>query len=514
MSDPRPTVLIVDDEPLSLETLARILDERFAVRSALDAEQAERILAEDWVQVVVSDQRMPGTTGVELLAVVRERWPDVVRIIISGYTDAEDIIDGINRAGIYQYITKPWHPDNLLLTVENACRLYQLQRENERLALENRMTAASLERRLSEQRTRVRRNFRLEAVVRGPNSPLHAICDQLARIAPYDIPVLLTGESGTGKELFARALHYNSLRAERPFVAENCGALPDQLLESELFGHRRGAFTGAVADRVGLFEQADGGTIFLDEIGDVSPAFQVKLLRVLQEGEIRPLGSNQRRRIDVRVVAATNRDLDRAMAEGRFRADLYYRLAGVTLRLPPLRERPGDIAPICERLLANAASAFGVAQPELSEAALAQLESYPWPGNVRELTNEIQRLLVLGGGHRTLGAEELSPRIRAATPVDDVMVSACRARAPGEPESTDRASAGRRISDAMTAESLSAPAALGLKDRVEQLERQLLLETLERCRWNKTRAARALGLSRVGLNNKLERYQLEQPGTH
>ncbi|MEA1051570.1 sigma-54 dependent transcriptional regulator [Lamprobacter modestohalophilus] len=559
MSDSRPTVLIVDDEPLSLETMARILDERFEVRSALNAEQAERILAEDWVQVVVSDQRMPGTTGVELLAMVRERWPDVVRIIISGYTDAEDIIDGINRAGIYQYITKPWHPDNLLLTVDNACRLYQLQRENERLALENRMSAASLERRLSNQRTQVRRNFRLEAVVRGPNSPLHAICDQLARIAPYDIPVLLTGESGTGKELFARALHYNSLRAEQPFVAENCGALPDQLLESELFGHRRGAFTGAVSDRVGLFEQADGGTLFLDEIGDVSPAFQVKLLRVLQEGEIRPLGSNQRRHIDVRVVAATNRDLDQAMAEGRFRADLYYRLAGVTLRLPPLRERPGDIAPICERLLANAATAFGVARPELSDAVLAQLERYHWPGNVRELTNEIQRLLVLSGGRKTLGVADLSPGVRAATtarsstavrPVISATaaITAARCAMPAD-ESADESADGpaggplpaerglaesvsvddapadsaqadctsaKRVSaefaaaDSATPTSVSALGALSLKDSVELLERQILSETLERCGWNKSRAAEVLGLSRVGLNNKLARYRLDR----
>ena len=318
MADSRPTVLLVDDEPLSLETMARILDEQFEIRTAETATQAEQILADDWVQVVVSDQRMPGTTGVELLAAVRERWPDVVRIIISGYTDAEDIIDGINRAGIYQYITKPWHPDNLLLTVGNACRLYQLQRENERLSLETRMTAASLERRLAEQRGRLKQSFRFDAIVRAADSPLNDLCDQVARFAAYDIPVLLTGESGTGKELFARALHYNSPRADKPFVAENCGALPDQLLESELFGHRRGAFTGAVADHVGLFEQADGGTIFLDEIGDVSPAFQVKLLRVLQEGEVRPVGSQQRRRVDVRVVAATNRDLEQEITAGVF----------------------------------------------------------------------------------------------------------------------------------------------------------------------------------------------------
>jgi two-component system response regulator HupR/HoxA len=480
MTDHRPSVLLVDDEPLALQTMERILDEAFDVRTAGDATEALRVLADDWVQVVVSDQRMPGTSGVELLADVRERWPDVVRIIISGYTDAEDIIDGINRAGIYQYITKPWHPDNLLLTVGNACRLFQLQRENERLALENRISAQGLERKLAEQRDRLKRNFRLDAVVRGPDSPLEAVIGQVARVAPFDVPVLLTGESGTGKELFARALHYNSLRAERPFVAENCGALPDQLLESELFGHRKGAFTGAIADHVGLFEQADGGTIFLDEIGDVSPAFQVKLLRVLQEGEVRPIGSNQRRHVDVRVVAATNRDLTRAMADGGFRPDLYYRLAGITLHLPPLRERPGDIRPISERLLGNAARGFGMPARTLAPETLAILQDYAWPGNVRELQNELQRLLVLADGAEPLGPGLLSSRILAGTPLGQIGVAA----------------------DA-------APAAATLKDRVGALEAGILAETLKRHGWNKSRAAEELGLSRVGLRSKLVRYGLD-----
>jgi len=481
MADSRPTVLLVDDEPLSLETMARILDEQFEIRTAETATQAEQILADDWVQVVVSDQRMPGTTGVELLAAVRERWPDVVRIIISGYTDAEDIIDGINRAGIYQYITKPWHPDNLLLTVGNACRLYQLQRENERLSLETRMTAASLERRLAEQRGRLKQSFRFDAIVRAADSPLNDLCDQVARFAAYDIPVLLTGESGTGKELFARALHYNSPRADKPFVAENCGALPDQLLESELFGHRRGAFTGAVADHVGLFEQADGGTIFLDEIGDVSPAFQVKLLRVLQEGEVRPVGSQQRRRVDVRVVAATNRDLEQEITAGRFRADLYYRLAGVTLHLPPLRDRPGDIDPICERLLADAARGFGLRAGAVTNEAMELLLRYDWPGNVRELQNEIQRMLVMSDGAGSLGSELVSDRILA------------------QPNpSTDDLSSGAS-SNAAT-----------LKDRVEALEIRLLRDSLRRHGGNKTRVADELGISRVGLRSKLERYALSQ----
>ena len=481
MADSRPTVLLVDDEPLSLETMARILDEQFDIRTAETAAQAEQILADDWVQVVVSDQRMPGTTGVELLAAVRERWPDLVRIIISGYTDAEDIIDGINRAGIYQYITKPWHPDNLLLTVGNACRLYQLQRENERLSLETRMTAASLERRLAEQRTRVKQRFRFDAIVRAADSPLNALCDQVARFAAYDIPVLLTGESGTGKELFARALHYNSPRADKPFVAENCGALPDQLLESELFGHRRGAFTGAVADHVGLFEQADGGTLFLDEIGDVSPAFQVKLLRVLQEGEVRPVGSQQRRRVDVRVVAATNRDLGRGMRDGAFRSDLYYRLAGVTLHLPPLRERPGDIDAICEYLLADAARGFGLPAGAVTDEAMDLLLRYDWPGNVRELQNEIQRMLVMSDGKGSLGPEFVSDRILAPANL-----------ATGESD-------GGGPSNVTT-----------LKDRVEALEMTLLRDSLRRHGGNKTRVAEELGLSRVGLRSKLERYTLDQ----
>ena len=476
MSADRPTILLVDDEPLSLETLTRTLDESFEVRTATSAAAAEEILAEEWVQVVVTDQRMPQTTGVEFLARVRERWPDVIRIMISGYTDAEDIIDGINRAGIYQYITKPWHPESLHLTVDNACRLYRLQREHDLLSLESRLTAATLGQRLAEQRARLKRTFRLDGIVRGPGGPLDDICALVERVAPYDIPVLLTGESGTGKELFARALHYNSHRADKPFVAENCGAMPDQLLESELFGHKKGAFTGAVNDRIGLFEQADGGTIFLDEIGEVSRTFQVKLLRVLQEGEVRPLGSNQRRRIDVRVVAATNRSLESEIREGRFREDLYYRLAALRIHLPPLRERPADIPVLARHLLEAAVCAFAKPVKGLTNEALDRLRRYPWPGNVRELQNEIQRMLVMADGDE-LGAGLLDPRIR----------------------------------DAMSTLDAAAPAPtqdITLKARIETLEAQVLREALDRHRWNKSQAAAELGLSRVGLSAKIQRYGL------
>ncbi len=342
-----------------------------------------------------------------------------------------------------------------------------------------RVAASTLEKKLDAQRTRLKLNFRLEKIVRAPESSINRICEQVARVAPYDIPVLIGGESGTGKELFARAVHYNSLRADKPFVAENCGAMPDQLLESELFGHKRGAFTGAVSDRIGLFEQADGGTIFLDEIGDVSPTFQVKLLRVLQEGEVRPIGSNQRRKVKVRVVAATNKDLEQEIRAGRFREDLFYRLAGVRIHLPPLRERRVDIPVIARCLLDEAIDAFGKPTEGFTQEAIACMQEYHWPGNVRELRNEIQRVLVMSEGAR-LGAELLSPRVLRAAPRHE------------EPEMD-----------------LLAGLDGTLKDRVMVLEERVLRETLIRHRWNKSRAADELGLSRVGLRNKLERYGLK-----
>jgi len=472
--------LIVDDEVLSLQTLRRTLDEEYDIETATSAVQAQEILEREWVQVVLCDQRMPEVTGVEFLTSVREQWPEVIRIIISGYTDAADIIQGINDAGIYQYITKPWHPDNLLLIVRNAVRLFRLQRENELLSIEMKVTVPAMENRLREQRAHLKRNYQIEGVVRSPESPIHAVCNQIEQVAPYDISILLTGESGTGKELFARALHYNSLRSDKPFVVENCGALPDELLESELFGHKKGAFTGAIGDRIGLLEQADGGTVFLDEIGDVSPAFQVKLLRFLQEGEIRALGSNQRRTVDVRVVAATNRNLEEEVRNGRFREDLYYRFAAMTIHLPALRERLIDIPLLATTLLQNIMRSFGKDVRGFTEEALDCMQNYHWPGNVRELQNEIQRMLVLATDD-LLGASLLSPRVLRGEPASESLVM----------ESSTEGLTG------------------SLKNRVEALEASILRETLIRHRWNKSRAAEELGLSRVGLRSKLERYGLE-----
>jgi len=308
---------------------------------------------------------------------------------------------------------------------------------------------------------------------------LNRICDMIERIAPFDLSVLVTGESGTGKEMIARAIHYESPRASKAFITENCAALPDTLLESELFGYKRGAFTGAVEDRVGLFQQADGGTLFLDEIGETSPAFQAKLLRVLQEGEFRPLGSNRSLTVDVRIIAATNRDLEADVRSGRFREDLYYRLATIPLHAPPLRERPMDLPLLARRLLETASRALGKTADGFSNEALACIAAYRWPGNVRELQNEILRMVALADS-LLLGADLLSPRV-LRTPV-------------GESEAAELAWFSNISGN--------------LKERMEQLEIQVVKESMIRHRWNKSRAARELGLSRVGLRSKLLRYGL------
>jgi two-component system response regulator HupR/HoxA len=486
MNKPKlPTVLVIDDEVRSQEALRRTLEEDFDVFTASSAEEAQRILESEaplgGIQIIVCDQRMPGTTGVEFLKSVRSQWPDSVRIILSGYTDAEDIIAGVNEAGIYQYLLKPWQPEQMLLTLKNAHNIYRLQQENQRLSLELRAAEPVLKKRVEMKYERVKREFGLDGLIRAPGSPLNPVCNLIEKVAPFDLSVLISGESGTGKEMVARAIHYCSRRADKAFVIENCGALPDQLLEAELFGYKRGAFTGAYEDRIGLFQQADGGTLFLDEIGETSPAFQVKLLRVLQEGEFRPLGGARSVSVDVRVIAATNRDLDAEVREGRFREDLYYRLATVPLHVPPLRERPMDIPLLASRLLAVSQKALGKSSEGFTSETAACIAAYRWPGNVRELQNEILRMLALAETPK-LGAELLSPRV-LRTPV-------------GETQAAD----------------LSVLAGLegGLKERMDQLEAQVVKEALIRHRWNKSRAAVELGLSRVGLRNKLERYGLEK----
>ncbi|HYD32856.1 MAG TPA: sigma-54 dependent transcriptional regulator [Azospirillaceae bacterium] len=473
----RPLVIVVDDEIRSQEAIRRTLDEDFEVLTASSAVEAEALLEREMPHVILCDQRMPGGHGVDFLRRVREQWPDPMRIIISGFTDAPDIIQGVNDAGIHRYITKPWDPNELLDQVHSAARLFQLQRENDGAVREMKISVTVLEQKVSRKKRALKTRFDFERIVRAADSPLDAVCAEVRRIARYDISILITGESGTGKELLARAIHYSSPRADKAFVVQNCGALPDQLLESELFGSRKGAFTGAHEDRIGLFEQADGGTLFLDEIGETSLAFQVKLLRVLQEGEIRPLGAARTRHIDVRVIAATNRDLDAEVAAGRFRGDLYYRLATFPVMVPPLRARPMDVPPLVEHLLAETSQAFAKPIRGLSPEVMAAFQAHRWPGNVRELQNEIQRMVALVDGEM-LGPELLSPRLMAAI-------------APSP------ASLGRHA---------AIQAGRTLKEQVEALEERVIREALVRHQGNISRAADELDLSRLGLRSKLKRF--------
>ncbi len=471
------TVLVVDDEIRSQEALRRVLNQDFEVLCAGSAEDAERLLEGEIVHAIICDQRMPHESGVSFLKRVRELWPDPVRMIISGYSDSEDIIAGLNEAGIYQYITKPWQPDRLLEIVKEAVQLYRLQKETETAGVDVKARSGHIKKVVSIKRGAAKQLYDFDRIVHSSNSPMRDVVELGKRAAEYDISVLITGESGTGKELLARAIHYGSARANKAFVVENCGALPDELLESELFGCKKGAFTGAYQDRIGLFEVADGGTIFLDEIGETSPAFQVKLLRVLQESEIRPLSAQRVRKVDVRVVSATNRDLEAEVEAGRFRRDLYYRLAAFPVHMPSLRERPMDIPLIARGVLEAVKISFNRPNLLFSPVVLENFVKYHWPGNVRELQNEIQRMAVLADGNELRGVPLLGgPNARGRAPPPN----------------------GKLNGNAT------------LKDKVEDLEKSVIINYLEKFDGNISRVASELGLSRVGLRNKLSRYDLRK----
>lgn len=478
VSNASTTVLVVDDEPRSLEAIRRVLSDEFEVICAKNAAEAESVLEGELVQILLCDQRMPGESGVTFLKRARERWPETIRLIISGYTDSDDIIDGVNKAGIYRYITKPWNPDELVACMRECADLWRLQHQAGEVSVEAKPQSDLLQKAVSDKRRVERSKYGFDRLIHVDGSPVAEAISLAKRAADYDVSVLITGASGTGKELLARAIHHQSARADKPFVIENCGALPDDLLESELFGCKKGAFTGAYQDRIGLFELADSGTIFLDEIGETSPAFQVKLLRVLQEGEIRPLGAQRTRKVNVRVIAATNRDLLAEVAAGRFRRDLYYRVAAFPIHMPALKDRAGDIMAIAGHTLTQINQAFGREISGFHPRTLELMSAYGWPGNVRELHNEIQRMVVLSPGNEPLPDRLLSPEIRngaAAGP------------------SNELAKGGQQ-----------------LKDIVAVVEKAAIEASLARHAGNISRTADELGLSRVGLRAKMDRYDLRR----
>ncbi|MEJ7137556.1 sigma-54-dependent transcriptional regulator [Amphibiibacter pelophylacis] len=510
------TVLVVDDERQSQAAMRRALEEHFDVLCASDATQAREALQAHEVAAVICDQRMPGLSGVDFLKEVRDTWPQVVRFIISGHTDSEDIIRGVNEAGICQYLLKPWRAADLLNSVMQAVQATELTHSVQRLDLELRKGTGGLRRQVQRRQQQLQTVFGMDRIVRRPDSPMDALCRSLARVAVHDVAVLLLGESGTGKELLARAMHYASPRQTGPFVAENCAALTDTLLESELFGHRKGAFTGAVSHHAGLFERANGGTLFLDEIGDTSPAFQVKLLRVLQEGEVRPVGATQPISVDVRVVAATHRPLHDDVRAGRFREDLFYRLAEVRLDVPPLRDRgAGDIAAIAQTLLPDLCAHLARPSLALAPEALALIQQQPWPGNVRELRNTLlQAVLACEGTRLTVDcfADVLGPvrSLTSPTPQPLSPRGPLEADLPGAEDSATPLTPVAPL-DPADWEALAAPLQSGetLQDRVDAVEKRLIAASLEQHRWNRSRVAQELGLSRVGLRGKMQRLGLE-----
>ena len=374
-------ILVVDDEP-SMRRMLEILlrQEGFEVRAAQSAEEALAALSRTSFDLIISDIRMPGLSGIDLLRRVRAEGPGAEVVLITAYATAESAIEAL-KLGAFDYVTKPFQVDELLHIVRNAVEKHALQEENILLKAE-----------LSQQA-----HF---GEIIGGSPQMRQIYALIERIAPTTSTVLIQGESGTAKELVARAIHQRSARGSRPFVSVNCGGIPETLLESELFGHVKGAFTGAYATKKGLFDTAHGGTLFLDEIGEMSPLMQVKLLRALQERRIRAVGATEDHEVDARVLAATNQDLARLVQEKRFREDLFYRINVITIQLPPLRKRRDDIPTLAQHFLQKCAAAGDRPAPSLTAGAMGLLESYAWPGNIRELENVVERALALAPGER------------------------------------------------------------------------------------------------------------------
>lgn len=454
-------ILVVDDEE-SLRRVTQVRLERagYNVSVAASGEQALTALAKSPYEMVITDMRMPGLSGLELLKKIRIDYTDTAVVVVTAFGTVETAVDAM-KAGAYDYLTKPIDGDELLLVVDRALEHLHLKEEVRSL------------------RVSLNKKYGFENIIGHSRSLLFAL-DVAARAAESDSTVLLRGETGTGKELLAKAIHFNSPRREKPFVAINCGAIPRELLESELFGHLKGAFTGAVGHKRGRIEMAEGGTLFLDEIGELPPELQVKILRTIQEREIEKVGSIEVTKVNVRLIAATHRNLEAMVEDGTFRRDLYYRLAVIPLEIPPLRERMDDIPDLVENFFVSAKQKLGRPELILPQGVVRYFSSYRWPGNVRELENVIERVIVLARG-KEITLEDLPPNLRQ------------------EPSALDRLQ-------------------LELPDSgisLEGVERELILRALEKCKWNQSKAARYLDISRRTLIYRMEKFGLrgeEVPG--
>jgi DNA-binding NtrC family response regulator len=448
--DTTPLILVAEDEDLMRAIISRLLEESgYRVAAVASAEEALEAFAAEDMAVTLTDIRMAGMDGLALLDRVKDIDPEALVVVMTAYSSVDSAVAAL-RKGAYDYITKPFVNEDLLQSVKNALRQRELFRENRAL------------------RRELDRRYSFSEII-GTSDSLQQVFRLVEKIAATNTNILIYGESGTGKELVARAIHHNSPRSARPFVAINCGALPETLLESELFGHTKGAFTGATTARPGLFRSAEGGTVFLDEIGEISQALQVRLLRAVQEHEVTPLGSSAPARFDARIICATNRDLEREVTEGRFREDLFYRLNVIEVHLPPLRERREDIPLLARHFVKRTAREQGQIEKTIDPAAMTALINYTWPGNVRELQNAIERAFTLSGD--SIDADSLPPRVRAAAGTEPAV---------RDPD--------------------------GLRPTLDEVERRYILDTLASVNHDKARAANVLGIDLSTLYRKLKRY--------
>ncbi|MBM3887756.1 MAG: sigma-54-dependent Fis family transcriptional regulator [Verrucomicrobia bacterium] len=456
-TDTTPAVLIADDEKHTREGLRRALEKDYTVTLAEDGTTAMRLLESEGYDLMLADLRMPGADGLQLVQRAQSLARPPVCIVMTAYGTVENAVEAMRR-GAYDYLTKPIDLDRLELLLRRALKSRQSEAEVVRL------------------RQQLDSRYGLENII-GQSAPMIEVLDTVRQVAPSRASVLIQGESGTGKEVVARAIHQISPRRNGPFVAVHCAALSLNLLESELFGHEKGAFTGAIERRIGRFEEADGGTIFLDEIGEIDPSVQVKILRVLGERQFERVGGNKTLAVDVRLVAATNRNLEELVKAGKFRDDLFYRLQVVTILLPALRERGDDVVLLANAFLREFARENNKPIAEITPDAMNALQLYPWPGNVRELRTAIERAVVLARGEK-ITLRDLPPAVRA-------VVETAREQGAVPPE--------QLVKSAMT---------------MQEAERLMMINALKATEGNRSLAAKRLGISRRTLHRKIVEYKL------
>lgn len=458
-----PRILVIDDEEIVCESLKRILDEEgYEVEIALNGFEAFDKMAVSPFDIIITDLKMPGLDGMEVLRRIRSGYPNTIVIMITGFSTVETAVEAM-KLGAFDYIPKPFTPDEVSVVVKKAV-------EQKNLLLENIYLRQELQ-----------EKYGFHNIV-GKSKKMQDIYRIIAKVAPTDSTVLIYGQSGTGKELIARAIHFNSHRRDRQFVPVDCAVLSENLLESELFGHIRGSFTGAVSTKLGLFEIADGGTVFLDEIGNISLSIQAKLLRVLQEREFTPVGGTKSKKVDIRLIAATNKNLEKMIKEGTFREDLYYRINIVPIYLPPLKEREEDIPLLAIHFLRKYSDQMGKKIKGFSTEAMEKLMRYPWPGNVRELENVIERTVVM--------MEEDMVRPEHIILPDQQRQDELHIRIP------------------MTSEELKEIKKQLREKAVEEVEKAFIINALERNQWNVTKASEEVGMLRPNFQALMKKYNI------